>query len=320
MAINTSLQQSTISGGGTITTGSFPRLLQDGVYAVFGRVYNERETQWDKILERKSSSKNFEIGVQAEGFGLMSIKPQGDDITFDSRRQGFTPKFIHVTYAKGFIATMEALQDERYGEIKASTAALARSARQTEETTGANILNRGHDATSTMVDGDGVELFSTVHPNGPSGGTYSNTLAVAASLTESSLEDLTTQIRESTDARGLITKIMPTRLIVPPALQWEAHRILGSVLQNDTANNATNALRDTDMYQGGNGYVVNDYLTDPDAWFVKTDAPDGLCRFDRMAIAFGEDNAFTSGNGRFKAVGRWSDGWMDARGCFSSNV
>ena len=271
MAINPSVSQGQPAGGGTMTTGSFPRLLQEGVAEVFGRKYNERETQWDKILDAKSSRKNFEVGVQAEGLGLMAEKPQGDDITFDTRRQGFSPKFIHTTYGKGFIVTMEALQDELYGEIAASAEALARSARQTEEQTAANILNRGHDATQTMVDGDGSALFSTTHSNGPSGGTYSNRLTVAASLSEASLEDLTTQIRETKDARGLVINLMPKRLIVPPRLQFEAHRILGSVLQNDTANNATNALKDMGMYQGGNGYVVNDYLTDTATWFIKTD-------------------------------------------------
>ena len=320
MAINTNLNQGQPAGGGTITTGSFPRLLQDGLSNTFGRVYNERETQWDKILDRKTSRKAFEVSVQAEGFGLMSNKPEGSDITFDTRRQGFAPKFIHATYAKGYIVTMEMIDDEQYGEVADGVSALARSARQTKEQTGANIYNRGHDATQTMVDGDGQPLFSTAHPNGPSGGTYSNRLTVAASLSEASLEDLTTQIRETKDARGLVINLMPERLIVAPQNQFEAHRILGSVLQNDTANNATNALRDMGLYQGGNGYVVNDYLTSGDTWFVKTDAPYGLCRYDRMEIAFGEDNAFASGNGRFKAVGRWSDGWQDPRGAFSSGV
>lgn len=317
MAINTQLNEGIPAGGGTITTGSFPRLLQDGVIATFGRVYNEREKQWDKILDPKTSKKNFEVGVNAEGFGLMAKKPQGEDIAFDTRRQGITPKFIHVTYAKGYVATMESMQDELYGEIMAGAEALAYSARQTEEQTAANILNRGYDTSSTMVDGDGKSLFAVDHQEGAAGYQYSNRLAVGAALSEASLEDLTTQIRETRDNRGLVINLMPKHLIVAPRNQFEAQRILGSVLQNDTANNATNALRDMNMYQN-KGYYVNDYLTDVDAWYIKTDSPNGLCRFTRMAVEFGEDNEFTSGNGRFKAVGRWSDGWMDARGMFAS--
>ena len=317
MALNQSLNQGQPAGGGTITTGSMPRLLQEGVYNVFGRKYEERETQWDKFLTRMDSKKNFELGVQVEGFGLMAQKPQGEDVKFDTRRQGFTPKYVHITYGKGFVATMEALMDELYGEINASAEALAFSARQTEEQTGANILNRGFDVTSTMIDGDGQPLFATAHPNGPSGGTYSNQLTVGADLAEASLEDLSTQVRETRDPRGLVIGLMPRCLIAAPRNQFEAQRILGSVLQNDTANNATNALRDTNMLP--DGHFINDYLTDPDAWFLKTNAPHGLKRYVRMAIDFGEDNAFASGNGRFKAVGRWSDGWDDPRGMFASS-
>lgn len=316
MAINTSLNQGNPAGGGTINTGSFPRLLQDGVRNVFGRKYDERERQWDKILDRHDSKKNFELGVQAEGFGLFDEKDQGDSITFDTRRQGFTPKYVHITYGKGYVATMEAIQDELYGEINASAESLAFSARQTEEQTGANILNRGFDATSTMIDGDGSPLFATNHVNGPSGGTFSNQLAVGANLSEVAVEDLTTQIRETKDPRGLVIGLQPVRAIVHPRDQYNAQRIFNSVLQNNTGNNATNALRDTNAVR--DGFTVNDYLTDTNAWFIKTNAPHGLKRYVRMAIDFGEDNAFTTGNGRFKAVGRWSDGWDDARGAFAS--
>ncbi len=316
MAINQSLNQGNPAGGGAITTGSMPRLLQEGVKNVFGRKYDERETQWDKILDRHDSKKNFELGVQVEGFGLMAQKPQGEDIKFDTRRQGFTPKYVHTTYGKGFVATMEALQDELYGEINASAEALAFSARQTEEQTGANILNRGFDANSTMIDGDGKSLFATDHSNGPSGGTYSNQLAIGADLTEASLEDLSTQIRETKDARGLVIGLMPKCVIAGPRNQFNLQRIMGSVLQNDTANNALNAIREMNMFP--DGHYINDYLTDADAWFIKTNAPHGLKRYVRMPMEFGEDNAFSSGNGRFKCVGRWSDGWDDPRGMFGS--
>ncbi len=316
MAINTSLNQGQPAGGGTITTGSMPRLMQDGVKNTFGRAYDKREKQFDKILDVFTSKKNFELGVQVEGFGLMGQKPQGEDLKFDTRRQGFSPKYVHTTYAKGFIATMEAIQDELYGEINASAESLAFSAEQTEEQTGANILNRGFDAGSQMIDGDGKPLFAADHPNGPSGGTYSNQLAIGAAMTEASIEDLSTQIRETKDARGLVIALKPRRLICAPKNQFNATRILGSVLQNDTANNATNALRDMTIFP--DGHAINDYLTDPTAWFIKTNAPHGLKRYVRMTMTMGEDNEFNSGNGKFKCVGRWADGWDDPRGAFGT--
>ena len=168
-----------------------------------------------------------------------------------------------------------------------------------------------------MVDGDGASLFNTAHTNGPSGGTFSNQLAVDADLSEASLEDLLIQIGQATDPRGLQISLQGVRLIAPVSLQFEAQRILGSVLQNDTGNNATNAVRDMNSLR--DGYTVNHYLTDTDAWFIKTNCPDGLCNFDRQSVEYGEDNAFTSGNARFKADERYSFGWSDPRGCYGTS-
>ena len=187
---------------------------------------------------------------------------------------------------------------------------------QTKETVGANVLNRGFNSSFTQVDGDGVELFSTAHINGPSGGTFSNKLTVDADLSEASLEDLLITIGNATDPRGLQIAIQGTRLIVPVALQFESQRILGSVLQNDTGNNATNAVRDMNAIR--DGFTVNHYLTDTDAWFIKTNAPDGMKYFTRQAVEFGEDNAFTSGNARMKADERYSFNWSDPRGIYGS--
>ena len=301
---------------GTISTGNIPRLIQDGLNRIFGSVYDEHPKEFDKIYELMDSGKAFEVDAQVEGLGLASQKPEGDEIPFDSFTQGFTPKYINLTYAKGFIATKEALQDELYGQLANKTRRLAFSMTQTKEVVGANILNRGFNSSFTMPDGDGVELFSTAHINGPSGGTFSNKLAVDADLTEASLEDLLIIIGQTTDPRDLQIAIQAMNLIIPVALQFEAQRILGSVLQNDTGNNATNATKDMNSVR--NGFSVNHYLTDSDQWQLTTNAPDGMKYFTRQAVEFGQDNAFTSGNARMKADERYSFGWSDPRGMFAS--
>jgi hypothetical protein len=301
---------------GTISTGSLPRLLQDGVNKVFGDSLKEHDTKWDKMFSIHQSSKNFEVDVQLEGFTRATSKNEGDDITFDSRQQGFTPKYQHTTFAKGYIVTEEALEDELYGQLNDGARALARSMNLTKEIEGAAIYNNGFDAGSLMTDGDGVALFSTAHPNGPSGGTYSNRLAIDADLSETALEDMLIQVQTITDARGQQAALQAQRLIVAPANGFEAQRILGSVLQNDTGNNATNAVRDMNSVR--DGFMTNPFLTDADAWFLTTDAPQGLKYFSRRAVRFGQDNAFTSGNARFKADERYVFGWSDARGAFGT--
>lgn len=302
---------------GTISTGSIPRLLQDGVDAVFGNALKEHDKKYPMMFSLHDSRKNFEVDVQLEGFARASSKPEGDDITFDSRRQGFTPKYQHTTFAKGFIVTEEALEDELYGQLNTGAKALARSMNITKELEGADVYNNGFDGNFLMVDGDGAALFSTTHTNGPSGGTFSNTLAAAADLSEASLEDLLSLIQTTDDARGLPAALQAMKLVVAAGQSsFNAQRILGSVLQNDTGNNATNAVRDMNSVR--DGWMSSPYLTDADAWFLTTDVPDGMKYFTRRALRFGQDNAFTSGNARFKADERYSFGWSDPRGAFGS--
>jgi len=301
----------------TISTGSIPRLLQLGVNEVFGNSLKQHDAKWPMMFKSGTSSKAFEVDVQLEGFNRASSKPEGDDIEFDSRRQGFTPKYVNTTFAKGYIVTEEALEDELYGQLNEGARALARVMNITKEIEGAAIYNNGFDSASVMVDGDGSELFATDHSNGPSGGTYSNRLTVDADLSEASLEDLLAIIQTVTDARGLPAALQAQRLIVAAgASSFNAQRILGSVLQNDTGNNATNAVRDMNSIR--DGWMSNAFLTDPDAWFVTTDAPQGLKFFLRRAVRFGQDNSFTTGNARFKADERYCFGWSDARGAFGS--
>lgn len=302
--------------GGPITTGNIPRLLQDGLNKIFGQTYNEHAIEWDKIFDTSTSRKNFELDQQYEGFGLAPEKPEGQDIEFDSASQGFTPQYKNITYAKGFIITKEALSDELYGVSNRKARSLAFSMTQTKETIGANVLNNGFDSNFLMPGGDGVELFSQLHLNGPSGGTFSNELTVAADLSEAAMEDLLIQIGNATDTRGLQIALKPVRMIVPVASAFEAQRIMGSVLQNDTADNATNAMRDMNAIPGG--HIVNHYLSDTDAWFIKTDVAEGMKYFTRWAVDFDEDNAFTNSNSRMKADERYSFGWTDPRGIYGS--
>ena len=303
---------------GTISTGSVSRLLQEGVQAVFGNALKEHEKRWPMMFEEYKSEKAFEVDVQLEGFNRAFAKTEGDDISFDSRRQGFTPKYPHVTFAKGYVVTQEALEDELYHQLDEGARALARIMSITKEIEGAAIYNNGFDPAFTMIDGDGQPLFSTAHPLGPSGGTFSNTLAIQADLSEASLEDLLSLIQTVVDARGLPAALQAKRLIVAAGQSsFNAQRILGSVLQNDTGNNATNAVRDMNSVR--DGWMWNPFLTDPDAWFLTTDAPQGLKYFTRRPVTFGQDNAFTSGNARFKADERYSFGWTDPRGAFGSS-
>ena len=301
---------------GTITTGNFPRLLQEGLRSVFGNSYNEFPTQYDKIFDTKTSSKAFEVSAQLDSFGLAAEKPEGDEISFDSVSQGFTPKFPNLTYAKGFIMTEEALDDELYDQFMTRSKMLAFSLRQTKEVVGANVLNNGFDSAFQMTDGDGSPLFSTTHLNGPSGGTFANKLTVDADFSEASLEDLLIIIGNAKDSRGKNISLQGMRAIMPVPLQFEAQRVFGSVLQNDTANNATNAIRDMNAVR--DGFTINQYVTDTDAWFIKTNAPDGMCYFTRKAVQFGDDDAFTSGNIRMKASERYSFGWVDPRTMYGS--
>jgi hypothetical protein len=302
---------------GVITTGNISRLLQEGVKNVFGQAYEKHDTQWDKLFTTEDSRKAFEQDQQFEGFGLAPVKQEGSGIAYDSQQEGFSPKYQNLTYAKGFIVTKEAMDDNLYNLFATRARALAFSMQQTKENVGANIYNRGFNSAFTMIGGDGKELFATDHINGPSDSTtFSNELATPAALSEASLEDMLIQINEATDPRGLRIALRGQRLIVPPKLGFEAERILKSVLQNDTANNAINAVRNMGMLP--EGHMVNNYLTSNTAWFIKTNAPDGVKHFNRQSVDFDQDMDFGTSNARFKADERYAFGWSDPRGAYGS--
>lgn len=296
-----------------ITSGNHPKLLWPGLNAIFGMSYNEIPLQHTEVFEVVTSDKSYEEDQELTGFGLAPVKTEGGAISYDSHTQGYTTRYTNVTYGLGFIETIEAVEDNLYkGRATARTKALARSMRVTKETVLANIVNRAFN--NSYTGGDGVELISTAHVT--LNGSQSNELAVAADLSESSMEDLMIQIMNATDSRGLRIRLMPRKLIVPTNLAFEAERIVKSNLQNDSANNAVNAMKSMGVLP--EGIMVWQYLTDTDAWFIKTDAMDSLKLFNRRALAFAKDSDFDTDNFKHKATERYVGGWSDWRGLFGS--
>jgi len=295
-----------------IATGNHPKALWPGVYSWFGAKYDEHEAQYTKLFDIKSSSKNFEELVQHTGFGLAPVKPEGSSTAYDSHAQGYVARGTNVAYSLGYIVTREELADNQYSEVSMRRAgSLAFSMAQTRENVGANVYNRVVNA--GFVGGDAVALGSTAHPS--VSGNQSNILATAADLSEASLEDLTIQIMNATDPKGLRISLRPKCLVVPTALVYDANRILKSNLRVDTANNDTNALK---LLGAIPEIVVNNYLTDADQWFIRTNAPDSLCWFDRESVQFTKDEDFDTDNAKAKGYMRFIPFWGDWRGLYSS--
>ena len=296
-----------------ISTGSHPKQLWPGVKAFFGKTYAEKPLTSDMVFDAYTSDKAYEEYVEETGFGMAPAKAEGASISYDTDAQGYISRITNVTYALGAKITMEAIEDNQYENVaKSKSKKLARSMRQTKENVYANIFNRGFN--SAFPGGDGKELFATDHPTVD--GTQSNELAVAADLSEASLEELLTQINNAKDSRGLIIQSKGMKLIVPSALIFEATRIMSSTNQSGTANNDTNAVRELGLIPGG--IVPWSYLTDNDAWFIKTDIDDGLIRQQRKALAMAQDNDFDTKNACMSAMERYAGGWADWRGVYGS--
>ena len=299
---------------GTITTGSFAKALWPGINKWYGMKYNEYKPEWPEIFDKNTSNKAFEEEVGVTGYGLAQVKTEGASIAYDDMEQGFISRYTHITYALGFIITQEMFDDNLYSEIGLRRAqSLAFSIRQTKEVVAANVLNRAFN--SSYTGGDGLELCSAAHLN-KSGGTWANELSTAADLSDTALEQACIDIAGFTNDRGLTIKVLPKKLIIPPDLEFEAARILKSIQQPGTANNDINAIRVLGKIP--QGYAVNHFLTDADAWFLKTDVPDGMKLFQRKAMSFGTDNDFDTTNAKFKSSERYSVGWSDPRGVFGS--
>jgi len=296
-----------------IATGNHPKALWPGVLAWFGSKYNEHEKQYTKLFDMKSSDKAYEEIVQQTGFGLAPVKPEGSGTAYDSHLQGYTSRFTNVAYSLGFIVTREERADNLYEAVSMRRAgALAFSMGQTREIVGANIYNRV--ITSGYTGGDGQVLGSVSHPT--TAGNQSNILATAADLSEAAVEDLAIQMRNAKDFRGLNISVRPKCLIVPTALTFESQRIMESNLRVGSADNDVNALK---LVGEIPEIVVNNYLTDTDAWFLRSDVDNGLCWFDREATEFTNDSDYDTDNIKHKGYMRFVPGWADFKGLYSSS-
>ena len=295
------------------TTGSHPKQLWPGIKKIFGTAYDEKTMVWSMVFDNTSSDKAYEEYVEETGYGLAPVKAEGASVTYDTDAQGYIARLTNVTYALGAKVTQEAMDDNQYESVASKKARkLARSMRQTKENVHANVLNRAFN--SSYVGGDGKELCATDHPT--ISGSQSNELTVAADLSEASIEDALTAIRGYKDSRGLRIGAKGVKLIVAPQNEFNATRILSSTNQSGTANNDINAMRSMGLLPGG--ICVWDYLTDGDAWFIKTDVDEGLLHQKRKGYQFTQDNDFDTTNACMKAVERYAAGWSDWRGVFGS--
>lgn len=298
----------------TITSNSFAKALWPGVNAWYGEEYNEWQTEWDKLFDKYTSQRKYEEDVGYSGFGLAAVKTEGGPIQYDSERQGFTSRYTHVTYGSGFVVTREMFEDDLYDVVgKKKAQALAFSMRQTKEVVAANVYNRAFS--SSYLGGDGKELIAGDHPN-IAGGTFSNELGTAADISEAALEQACIDIANFTNDRGLRIAVQPQSIIIPVNLEFELARILKSVGRVGTADNDINAIQSLSKFP--KGMMINHYLTDTDAWFIRTNVKDGLKYFERRADEFAMDNDFDTENAKFKATGRYSFGWSDPRQIYGS--
>lgn len=297
-----------------INTGALAKALRPGVNTWFGNMYNQFPEEFSAIFDKEISAMNYEEDVNVHGFGLGVVKPEGTAITYDSMQQGFIKRYIHIVYGLGFIITREAIEDNLYMKLaKNNTEALAHSMKQVKETVAANILNRAFNSSYTGA--DALQLCSTAHLLSK-GGTFQNRLTTDADLSEAALEQALIDIGGYVDDAGLKMSARGMKLIIPRQSEFEAQRILKSELQVNSAEHNLNILNAGRYIPGG--FVVNHYLTDSDAWFIKTDVPNGLRHFERRAMQIDNDTEFDSDNMKFKATERYSFGWTDPRGIYGS--
>jgi hypothetical protein len=297
----------------TISRAQAIKELVPGLNALFGLEYAKYEGEHAEIYDTETSERSFEEEVKLSGFGAAPVKSEGASISYDSAQESFTARYNHETVAMGFSITEEAMEDNLYDSLSARyTKALARAMAFTKQVKAAALLNQGF---TTFKSGDGVSLFNTAHPT-VSGSTNSNRPGTDADLNETSLEQAIIDIAAFVDERGLLIAARVRKLIVPPALMFVATRLLQTELRTGTADNDTNALKV--MGAIPEGYAVNHYLTDNDAWFIKTDVPNGMKHFERVAMATAMEGDFDSGNVRYKARERYSFGSSDPLGMFAS--
>jgi hypothetical protein len=288
--------------------------LLPGLNALFGLEYATYGEQHKEIYETETSERSFEEETKLSGFSAAPVKNEGAAIAYDNAQEAFTARYTHVTIAQGFSLTEEAIEDNLYDSLSARyTKALARSMAYTKQVRAASVLNNGFS--NSFPGGDGVALFSTQHPL-VSGGVNSNRPTTGADLNETSLEAAVIQIAQWTDERGLLIAAKPKKLIVPPQLQFVATRLLETELRVGTADNDINAIKNNGSIP--EGYTVNNYLTDVNAWFLTTDVPNGMKHFVRTPLSNSMDGDFDTGNVRYKSRERYSFGFSDPLGMFAS--
>lgn len=288
--------------------------LVPGLHALFGLEYDRYAAEYEEIFDTESSERAFEEEVMLSGFGEAPVKTEGTAVSYDTAQEAFTARYTHETIALAFSLTEEAIEDNLYDTLSSRyTRALARSMMQTKNIKGANVLNNAFS--SSFVGGDGKELCATDHPT-VGNENQRNELSTAADLNETSLEQALIDIGAFEDERGLKINAQARKLIIPSALQFVADRLLDSPGRTGTADNDINAVRNMGMVP--EGYTVNHFLTDTDAFFLKTDVPNGLKHFERTAVSTNMEGDFETGNVRYKARERYSFGFSDWRGIFGS--
>jgi hypothetical protein len=290
--------------------------LLPGLNALFGLEYKRYGEEHQEIYETESSERSFEEETKLSGFSAAPVKNEGNAIAYDNAQEAWTARYTHETIALGFSLTEEAVEDNLYDTLSARyTKALARGMAYTKQVKAANVLNNGFTTGGAYNGGDGVPLFSASHPL-VTGGVNSNIPTTPADLNETSLENAVIQIAAWTDERGLLIAAKPRKLIVPPALQFVATRLLDTELRVGTTDNDVNALKNNGSIP--EGYAINHFLTDTNAWFLTTDVPNGMKHFVRSALATSMDGDFDTGNVRYKARERYSFGWSDPLGMYGS--
>ena len=288
--------------------------LLPGLNALFGLEYSRYGEEHKEIYETETSERSFEEETKLSGFSAAPVKSEGAAIAYDNAQEAWTARYNHETIALGFSLTEEAIEDNLYDSLSARyTKSLARAMSYTKQVKAAAVLNNGFNP--AYAGGDGVSLFSTDHPL-TSGGVNSNTPATPADLNETALEDAVIQISLWADERGLLIAAKPRKLIVPPALQFVATRLLETELRVGTTDNDINALKNNGSIP--EGYTINHFLTDTNAWYLTTDVPNGMKHFVRVPMSTGMDGDFDTGNVRYKARERYSFGWSDPLGMFGS--
>jgi hypothetical protein len=288
--------------------------LLPGLNALFGLEYARYGEEHKEIYETETSERSFEEETKLSGFSAAPVKNEGSAIAYDNAQEAWTARYNHETIALGFSITEEAIEDNLYDSLSARyTKALARAMAYTKQVKAAAVLNNGYNASYTG--GDGQALFSTAHPL-VNGGTNSNTFSTPSDLNETSLEAAVIQIAAWTDERGLLIAAKPKKLIVPPSLMFVATRLLETELRVGTNNNDINAIKNNGAIP--EGYTVNHFLTSTNTWFLTTDVPNGLKHFERIPLQNSMDGDFDTGNVRYKSRERYSFGWSDPLGIFSS--